>query len=147
MPAFIEEGWRYDQRFLDRLLARCSESPDGCWVHPKPHPPTGYGRVRHRGASQMAHRVVFRLLRSDVPTGLQLDHLCRNRACCNPWHLEPVTPKVNTRRARSVQAKRTHCQAGHEYSAANTYVDSEGWRYCRACRARAARDFRGRSRG
>ena len=58
----------------------------------------GYSRVRYQGRELMAHRVVYELLIGPIPEGLFLDHLCKMRACCNPAHLEPVTPKENTYR-------------------------------------------------
>nr|WP_157095381.1 HNH endonuclease [Hoyosella altamirensis] len=83
-----------------------------------------------------AHRWAYIQLISDIPDGLQLDHLCRVRACVNPWHLEPVTPYVNWERGNSpVRANRdkTHCKQGHEFIPENTYVNPAGSRICREC--------------
>lgn len=82
-----------------------------------------------------AHRVAYELLVGPVPDGLQLDHLCRNKICVNPSHLEPVTSKVNVLRGTgltAINARKTHCSRGHFYDSGNTYVHQDK-RYCREC--------------
>lgn len=107
------------------------EDGTGCWVWAGTidrH--TGYGKVAH----EWAHRAVYRFLRGDIPEGLTIDHLCRNRPCVNPDHLEPVPQRVNALRGVSfsaVNAAKTHCPQGHEY------VDfpwrGQRWRRCPVC--------------
>lgn len=99
----------------------------------------GYGRfsVTH-GLIWYAHRFAYALTTGDVPDDKVLDHLCRNRGCCNPAHLEPVEIAENV--CRGGNSIKTHCPAGHPYSEGNTLVDADGWRQCRTCRkARALR--------
>lgn len=98
----------------------------------------GYGR---RGWNR-AHRFIYERLVGPVPQGHDLDHLCRNRLCVNPDHMEPVTHQENCR--RSFPAKKTHCRNGHLYDAKNTYVAADGARFCRICNSIAARKYHSR---
>jgi hypothetical protein len=112
---------------IDRLLARCRDE-NGCWVidgvgsH-------GYGSVQiSRGYGILAHRLAYEYFIAEIPPGLELDHLCRNKPCCNPWHLEPVTHRENMR--RHIAATRPTCPRGHsEFS-----IGSNGKRTCLPCR-------------
>ena len=106
-----------------------------CWVAVgKGLNQDGYYRPKISGRLQMAHRLAYEVLIGPIPKGLELDHLCRNRACYNPWHLEPVTHKENVRRGTSHNGGKTHCPAGHEYNEENTHVGSAGRRECRVCK-------------
>jgi hypothetical protein len=75
------------------------DGPNGCWLWTGVHIGAGYGQASLNGVRQVAHRVAYELTVGPVPEGLQLDHLCRNRGCVNPDHLEPVTASENKRRA------------------------------------------------
>jgi hypothetical protein len=117
------------------------EPNSGCWLFLGALSTGGYGTISLEGKQVRAHRAVYRLLRSEIPAGLVLDHLCRLPACVNPDHLEVVTHKENTLRGMSphaVNARKTHCPRGHEYDIANTRISQQG-RDCRACDAEHAR--------
>ncbi len=96
----------------------------------------GYGRIRADGRDIFVHRWSFEHFVGPIPEGMQVDHLCRNRGCVNPHHLEIVDLVENVMRGESpqaVNARKTHCIRGHEFTPENTYVDAKG-RSCRACR-------------
>lgn len=126
---------------LRRFESRVAVDPDsGCWLWAGGISSNGYGAFSVAYKSIAAHRFAYQLLVGPIPNGLELDHLCRNRACCNPDHLEAVTHLVNQRR----RPQRTHCKRGHEYTTENTYLKANGDRQCKECvrissRARAAK--------
>lgn len=115
-----------------RILSGFVEAADtGCWEWQRSLFPNGYGYIKHDGRGRGAHRVAYEVLVGPIPEGLELDHLCRNRRCVNPEHLEPVTKAVNQQRQG---AEKTHCPRGHEYTPENTYRrPGENVRNCRAC--------------
>ena len=129
----------------DRIEAKIERA--GCWVWTGCISSNGYARVTWAGRVENAHRVVWRLLTGrDVPTGMEMDHLCRNRACVNPAHLEVVDKRTNTLRGigpTAINARKTHCNEGHPFTEENTYVESGGGRRCRTCRAEKNRQRRG----
>ena len=118
-----------------------------CWQWTGVQDGDGYGKIRAGGEHRRAHRITYELLRAEIPAGLQLDHLCRNRACVNPWHLEPVTLVVNVRRGNTGKVKTprqavTTCKRGHEFTPENIAwgwsIAPNGKRYrtrrCRICK-------------
>jgi hypothetical protein len=112
-----------------------------CWLwmgYRKSGKSDGYGRFYADGRISLAHRVSYALSIGQIPDGLTLDHLCRNRGCVNPCHLDAVTNRVNCMRGESfsaLNARKTHCKHGHEFTEKNTYRMPNGNRACKACRA------------
>lgn len=110
-----------------------------CWIWKGTTTPAGYGRIKIDGKGILTHRFTFEHYRGQIDSDKETDHLCRNRVCCNPWHLEPVTHSVNVKRgdieAMSYQKLKTHCPKGHPYSLENTWVNRLGHRFCRKCHA------------
>lgn len=110
-----------------------------CWLWTASLNDSGYGQFAVDGRPLRAHRVAYELMIAPIPDGLQLDHLCRVRACVNPWHLEPVTNEVNTERGEFRSTRpltKTHCRHGHEFTDDNTRIDPQGYRRCRTCERR-----------
>ena len=131
----------------DKIVDGIIVMPDGCWEHVNKVAPTGYNHVYHNGGPRIAHRVIYEWLVGPIESGLVLDHLCRNRGCCNPEHLEQVTIGENARRGHSptgINIQKTHCPYGHPLSGENLYVKPNGSRNCRKCRKRAVDKYVGR---
>ena len=109
-----------------------------CWLWTGAGDVLGYGRFYLKGKLILAHRFSYELAKGLVPEGLDLDHLCRNPSCVNPQHLEAVTHSINLKRGLTGKVKnpstaKTACPKGHLYDEANTYINRQGKRECRAC--------------
>jgi hypothetical protein len=124
-----------------RFMAHANTDGE-CWEWTARVDRYGYGRFRLDRKMELAHRVAYRIFVGDIPEGLTVDHLCRNRKCVNPAHLEAVSRKDNTLRGvgpTAVNAGKDVCASGHPFNADNTYFRPTGNRDCRACgRVRSA---------
>jgi hypothetical protein len=142
---------RNDRDPADRFWERVEVGhPAGCWWWRGKINNNGYGvftigrRTLNERRTAIAHRFAYESLVALIPDGMQLDHLCRNRICVNPDHLQPVTPLENTLRASA--ARKRYCKRGHAFTPKNTYIQpSTGRRTCRTCKAEANSQFRERA--
>jgi HNH endonuclease len=126
-----------EERFWSKVSG---DSYESCWLWVGGLHPDGYGIFYLNNMPRRAHRIGYELMVGPIPDGLQLDHLCRVRHCVNPWHLEPVTNRVNSLRgagptlARARGFSKTHCKYGHPLSGVNVSVNAKGYRTCLTCR-------------
>lgn len=124
------------QHMQDRIWV----DDDGCWIWQTGCDRFGYGRCslsfpwtdRRRWSS---HRLAYQLLVGPIAEGMHIDHLCRVRPCCNPAHLEQVTPKENVNRSSAADywLAKSECPRGHAYDIKNTGRSTKGGRICRRC--------------
>lgn len=116
-----------------------------CWVWTGARKGKGYGSFFLDGKCRRAHRVAFEWQNGSIPNGLQTDHLCRNRLCVNPDHLEAVDNRTNSLRGVGFvarHAQQTHCLRGHPFTPENTKLEPDKYglkRRCLTCRRQRAR--------
>ena len=111
--------------------------PDACWPWIGAMSDNGYGNFWTGEKQDKAHRVSYQLFVGAIPDGADLDHLCRNRGCVRPDHLEPVDRQTNLLRGDR-KSKQANCKRGHPLSGDNVRIyltPGKGYvtRICRAC--------------
>lgn len=114
----------------------------GCWNWTGSKTPQGYGRCFRKGTCMGAHRAMLMATGVKLQKGQHVDHLCNNRGCVNPEHLEPVAPKENMVRR---EKRRTHCKNGHPITEDSHYTYG-GRRRCKECHRKSMRDYQRRRR-
>jgi hypothetical protein len=131
-----------DNNLRQRMESKTVRSAS-CWNWTGALTKDGYGTVTVDGRTQYAHRVAYEMERGQIPAGLVMDHLCRNRRCVNPDHLEPVTNRTNVLRGAAKlggPALKTACKWGHPYDERNTGRRADdNRRYCLTCSREKAR--------
>ena len=125
------------QRFIDKV-----DKTGNCWEWIARKNVKGYGTFKLNNNTMLAHRVSYEYFKGLIPKGLTIDHLCRNRHCVNPDHLEAVSHIDNVRRGNTglYMKSKTHCPQGHEYINDNLYVNVKGSRTCRMCTRKSTMD-------
>lgn len=125
---------------MERLLEKCYAAESGCWQWIGAQNRKGYGQLFFRGKLWVSHRVAYTIFVGEIPEGMTVDHLCFNKGCINPAHLEPVTALENTQRAKragrhrpSTQYPPGYCAAGHQYTEDNVAIRPDGRRRCKMC--------------
>lgn len=127
------------ERFLSKIHIN-----DSCWEWTARKNRNGYGGFDIPNKTVLAHRFIFEYYHGTICPDLTIDHLCRNRGCVNPTHLEQVSIKVNTMRGTSfsaVNSRKTHCIHGHEFSEQNTIQRKNDNRGCKTCRIIQCKEY------
>lgn len=126
-----------DEGVPQAALAGCPIAEGACHIFRGHKRKNGYGAVSSGSQSVYLHRYIWERDVGPIPDGMVIDHICRNRACCNVDHLRVVTRRTNNIENSvspfAINATKTHCPAGHEYTNENTYWQSNGGRKCRQC--------------
>jgi hypothetical protein len=124
--------------FPSRFWSKVEPDENGCWIWTAASTPRGYGRYTvDDGTQKYPHRLTYEAFVEPIPDGHQIDHHCEVPACVNPDHLEAVTARTNTFRSTfgsALNAAKTHCHRGHEFTPENTYeAPGRRHRLCRTC--------------
>lgn len=128
------------QNPVERFMSYVDKS-GACWLWTGGRERRGYGFFWYGQRLWSAHRFSYMIHNGEIPSGLTIDHVCRNPQCVNPAHLEAVTQKVNNLRGMSDSAansRKTHCKRGHAFTDENTWRDKRNKRRCRICHRTAA---------
>lgn len=135
----------------EQFTSKFFVNDDGCWIWTAAtNPGNPYPVLQWRGKRKFAHRLSWEWANGEIPEGFHVHHCCGVMLCVNPDHLEAHSPEDHVEAhdrlwgGARINAEKTHCKRTHEFTDENTYVDPDGKRHCRACRALTARKFRAR---
>ena len=134
---------------LDKLLSNVVFASNGCWLWTKAISEGWYGVISFDGKTYKAHKILYEIIVGPVEDGLELDHLCREPSCVNPFHLEQVTHRENILRGTgcaATNAAKTHCKNGHALDGINLYINNRGDRVCKTCKRQRDREYHKRKR-
>lgn len=136
------DGLTYEQRFRTRYVV---DRKTGCWNWTAGLNGKGYAYFWLNGGTRQAYKVAYVWKYGLVPKGLDLDHVCLNKKCVNPDHLEAVTRKEHTHRGSTLAAinfRKTRCLRGHPFTKENTFIKPSGARVCRTCQVILYRKYK-----
>lgn len=151
-PVVVYDNEEYNKKIkenkiLQRIFSDCKLNEETeCIISLKCNSSNEYGFINNRGKTVRVHKYAYEQLVGRVLDGFELDHICRNRKCCNVYHLEQVTHQVNVLRGISptaINARKTHCIYGHPFSGSNLYIYANGGRRCKTCNKNNTDKYRG----
>ena len=131
----------YFENFINKIYV---DPINECWIWVGAKNDDGYGRFWNGERLIFSHRYAYEYYRSKIPKDLTVDHLCRNRICCNPKHLELVTRKENLFRSPIYNGTKTHCNHGHAFTGENLHILKNGNRVCKECNKISVRNYKRR---
>ena len=140
-------------KFLNKIIVSDTNfyKDTPCWEWSGGLTVNGYGQITYQGVHYQFHRFIYEYFYGKIDSNLVIHHKCYNRKCCNPQHLEQTTSKENTLDKSSssisaVNATKTHCIHGHEYTPENTYLRPNGSRNCKICQRIREREWEQRKK-
>jgi hypothetical protein len=135
-----------ERELLRRFVRKIDVFSDNdCLIWTGAHNYNGYGWFAVNSRQVRAHRFIYSLTNGPIPEGMDIDHLCRNRDCVNPYHMEVVTRKENLMRGNTharFNKDKSHCCRGHLLSGSNVRINRRGGRVCRECERQGCRSRR-----
>ena len=127
-------------RFIPKFTVSVDSPGDGCWVWNGGKTSNGYGMFAVDSKPKRAHRLAYQHWCGQIKG--EIDHLCHDRLCVNPWHMEDVSRRENLRRGFGANARIVSCKRGHDYTEDNIYISPDGFRHCIMCKNEANRNYR-----
>ena len=130
-----------NEKHIARFIQKIKISKNGCWEWTGGLSNQGYGffyisnQTKGRYKTVLAHRYSYEIFIGKIPNRRWIHHLCQNKCCVNPYHLEPQFPKEHLENHDTLihNELKTHCPQGHPYSKENTWYDKNGYRFCKIC--------------